>query len=615
MFDPTQPLVIFALGSKRTFDEYPDYLKVHGLGLALAQDLLSGDTDFFTTSNWSTFPTFAVAQGAFEDMPLYLVTNLTSVNSAGEALRDFYTTMGVWPCPGNVLIIQDDISVPLGKVNAVQKPLIPGGHRGVGSILRALDSHDPIRIKIGPYVKDVRASVDVGDYADVFVQVRKHLTRIVKECARVRSKYLQLLEATTAAQTWLGEQDVGSVVAMLDPPDRRHRTKPPNALPVLTWQQARAIRRAVVTLCEAITQSYRNYLAGEDEVVRLVRRHVPPLIVEVADAQGLDLNFFGLDFHGPSPTTEVTLIEANVTTGATWDVPAFEAAFNDADVVALGLEAMNTGAELMGLDAIFEYAICPHVADGAKAVAVVFTDRDDALDVRLSERCIQEGLVASLCSVADLTYDDPASPSCLMLEGTPVGVVVYLGNTRELADTPLWFALLGAWVKMFPSPGAKLFSRKSALPLFCESANQALLGLSDKLWIALQNCVAHAGFVTSGNVAMLWDMVCAGMPVPVKYVVGGGGRKSFLLERGWPKSKKVLLQAAEAIHSRNPAIYQAYAPRFPIVGTPFEFDVRAMVFVTPDGKLVPYYTARIYRVGEFALLGTAPIYVLPKKAR
>ncbi|MCL2509314.1 MAG: aminoacyl-tRNA hydrolase [Oscillospiraceae bacterium] len=70
----------------------------------------------------------------------------TFMNNSGEAVRqaaDFYKIP-----PGNILVIFDDISLPCGKLR-IRRKGSDGGHNGVKSIIRHLNSDEFPRIKLG----------------------------------------------------------------------------------------------------------------------------------------------------------------------------------------------------------------------------------------------------------------------------------------------------------------------------------------------------------------------------------------------------------------------------------------------------------------------------------
>jgi PTH1 family peptidyl-tRNA hydrolase len=70
----------------------------------------------------------------------------TFMNRSGEAVRasaDYYHIE-----PGNILVIHDDIDLPVGRVK-VARGSGAGGHKGVQSIIDHLGSTQFMRVKIG----------------------------------------------------------------------------------------------------------------------------------------------------------------------------------------------------------------------------------------------------------------------------------------------------------------------------------------------------------------------------------------------------------------------------------------------------------------------------------
>lgn len=82
----------------------------------------------------------------FQDNKVMLLCPLTFMNRSGKAVRacvDYYDLE-----PGNILIIHDDIDLPVGRVKVV-KGSGSGGHKGVRSIIDHLGDMQFQRIKIG----------------------------------------------------------------------------------------------------------------------------------------------------------------------------------------------------------------------------------------------------------------------------------------------------------------------------------------------------------------------------------------------------------------------------------------------------------------------------------
>ena len=70
----------------------------------------------------------------------------TFVNRSGEAVKQLMRKHSVEP--KDILIIYDDLDLPLGKIRLRQNGS-SGGHKGMKSIIAALGSQDFCRIKIG----------------------------------------------------------------------------------------------------------------------------------------------------------------------------------------------------------------------------------------------------------------------------------------------------------------------------------------------------------------------------------------------------------------------------------------------------------------------------------
>lgn len=97
----------------------------------------------------------------FADTIVTCLFPLTSMNRSGEAVAAFNRRrFGILPAPyvlKNLLVIHDDIELPLGKIRFKQSGSA-AGHKGVRSIQHALQTQDFPRLRLG--ISKPAASVD-----------------------------------------------------------------------------------------------------------------------------------------------------------------------------------------------------------------------------------------------------------------------------------------------------------------------------------------------------------------------------------------------------------------------------------------------------------------------
>ena len=70
----------------------------------------------------------------------------TYMNRSGQSVGLLVKKFNV--CLDNLLVIHDDLDLPLGKIR-IRQGSSSGGHKGVGSIITELGSQDFIRIRVG----------------------------------------------------------------------------------------------------------------------------------------------------------------------------------------------------------------------------------------------------------------------------------------------------------------------------------------------------------------------------------------------------------------------------------------------------------------------------------
>ena len=101
-----------------------------------------------------------VAEGTIGDKRVLLMQPQTYMNNSGEAVIEavnFYKIK-----PENVIVIFDDISLPVGKMR-IRKNGSAGGHNGIKSIIAHLGTQDFPRVKIGVGEKPHK-EMDLADW-------------------------------------------------------------------------------------------------------------------------------------------------------------------------------------------------------------------------------------------------------------------------------------------------------------------------------------------------------------------------------------------------------------------------------------------------------------------
>jgi PTH1 family peptidyl-tRNA hydrolase len=84
--------------------------------------------------------------GQIADTEVILARPQTYVNLSGEAVRLLVHRLNI--CPEDILVIHDDLDLPVGKLRIRQRGG-SGGHKGVESIIQCLASDEFPRIRIG----------------------------------------------------------------------------------------------------------------------------------------------------------------------------------------------------------------------------------------------------------------------------------------------------------------------------------------------------------------------------------------------------------------------------------------------------------------------------------
>ncbi len=117
----------------------------HNAGFTVISDFKSKISNF---SDWKINKKFnaEISEGKTDGEKIVLLKPHTFMNNSGQAVAAavrFYKIK-----PADILVIHDDIDLPLGKIR-IKKDGASGGHRGVESIIAALGINNFPRLKIG----------------------------------------------------------------------------------------------------------------------------------------------------------------------------------------------------------------------------------------------------------------------------------------------------------------------------------------------------------------------------------------------------------------------------------------------------------------------------------
>jgi PTH1 family peptidyl-tRNA hydrolase len=102
--------------------------------------------------------------GEINGEKIVLARPQTFMNSSGKSVSRLVQKYKIEP--GDLIVIHDDLDLPLGKIR-IRQGGSSGGHKGIESIINELGSQDFIRVRIGigrPIGADEASEADVIDY-------------------------------------------------------------------------------------------------------------------------------------------------------------------------------------------------------------------------------------------------------------------------------------------------------------------------------------------------------------------------------------------------------------------------------------------------------------------
>jgi len=143
-----------------------------------------------------------VAELLEDDLKLLLVKPETFMNLSGRCVRqilDFYQVE-----PVDLLVICDDIALPLGKLRARAKGS-HGGHNGLRDIQNHLGTMDYSRLKVGVGSPDEQ--VDAADY--VLARFRASEREVIEDALRLTTQAV-IVWATRGIEACMNEFNADS---------------------------------------------------------------------------------------------------------------------------------------------------------------------------------------------------------------------------------------------------------------------------------------------------------------------------------------------------------------------------------------------------------------------
>jgi peptidyl-tRNA hydrolase, PTH1 family len=120
----------------------------HNAGFITIDEIANTFSDVESKIKWKENSDFKslIFQFIYKNQTILLVKPTTLMNQSGQAVRkimDFYKEL-----PKNILIIFDDIDLPIGEIRYREKGSA-GTHNGMKSIISCLNTENFPRIKIG----------------------------------------------------------------------------------------------------------------------------------------------------------------------------------------------------------------------------------------------------------------------------------------------------------------------------------------------------------------------------------------------------------------------------------------------------------------------------------
>jgi len=159
----------------------------HNLGFIIVESLKSKVKSF---SDWKNIKKFQsqISKGKIFDEEVILAKPQAFMNNSGKVVK--LLTKSYKLKPKNLIIVHDDIDLPLGKIKIV-KNRESAGHKGVQSIIDELGTKNFVRFRIGikPETRNKRQETKVEKF--VLQKFTKKEKEILKEVIKKTPKAIE----------------------------------------------------------------------------------------------------------------------------------------------------------------------------------------------------------------------------------------------------------------------------------------------------------------------------------------------------------------------------------------------------------------------------------------
>ena len=151
-------------------------------------DKPEGDESEKGISSWKEIKKFKaeVSEGKIKNRKIFLAKPLTFMNLSGQAVKSILSFYKIRP--KNLLVIHDDVDIPLGKIKII-KNRGGAGHKGVQSIISEINTESFVRIRIGIRPKNLKPK-DTERF--VLLKFNREEKKIVKGALK---KVVQVIES------------------------------------------------------------------------------------------------------------------------------------------------------------------------------------------------------------------------------------------------------------------------------------------------------------------------------------------------------------------------------------------------------------------------------------
>ncbi len=176
------------IGLQNSEEKYQD--TPHNIGGQILEKIWQNNPDVFSNFYFNKTKNSNISEGIFKNKKIELIFPQTFMNLSGNSLPKNILKNDIQ----KIIVLHDDIDLPFGKIKIVFGRG-DGGHNGLKSIIKKINSKEFIRIKIGvcPLNFFGKCKKPSGENLNRYLVNKKLPTKYIKQYSEIAKKIEKII--------------------------------------------------------------------------------------------------------------------------------------------------------------------------------------------------------------------------------------------------------------------------------------------------------------------------------------------------------------------------------------------------------------------------------------